>query len=115
MRIKSKEFWDAVSCKLIETIISVKIWIMLAIFYFVQRLFLVNNELRIFMMTAVTEQQKLQILCNLQGKIYDIAISLIISGIVVIVLSRVTFQHTRLQNSYHKDLDKSQEIQNDFV
>jgi len=115
MRIKSKEFWDAVLCKLIETAISVKIWILVVIFYFVNRLYSVGDELRIFMMTAISEAPKMQILSNLQGKIYDIATALIISGIVVIVLSRTTFQHTRLKNKYHKEIDKSQEIQNDFM
>jgi len=115
MRIKSKAFWDAVFCKLIETAISVKIWILVIICYFVTRLYCVGDELRAFMFTSVSEVQKMQILSSLQGKIYDIATSLIISGIVVIVLSRATFQHARLQNSYHKELDKSQEIQNDFM
>lgn len=116
MRIKSKEFWDAVFCKLVETTISVKIWILVIIFYFVTRLYSVGDELRAFMLTSVSEVQKMQILSSLQGKIYDIATSLIISGIIVIVLSRATFQHARLKNSYHKEtVDKSQEIQNDFM
>lgn len=115
MRIRSEEFWDAVICKLVETVISVKIWILVAIFYFVGRLYTVSDELRIFMTNTALETQKMQIISGLQGKIYDIATALIISGVVVIVLSRVTFQHARLQNSYHKDLDKSQEIQNDFM
>ena len=116
MRIKSKEFWDAVFCKLIETAISVKIWILIMIFYFVSRLYCVGDELRVFMMTSISEVPKMQILASLQGKIYDIATSLIISGIVVIVLSRTTFKYARLKNSYHKtEVDKSQEIQNDFM
>jgi len=115
MRITSKEFWDAVLCKLIETVISVKIWILVAIFYFVIRLYAVCDELRAIMVISVSELQKMQILSSLQGKIYDIAVSLIISGMVVIVLSRITFQHARLNNSYHKEMDKSQEIQNDFM
>ena len=115
MRITSKEFWDAVFCKLIETIISVKIWILISIFYFVNRLYSVGDELRIFMMTAISEAPKMQILSSLQGKVYDIATALIISGVIVIVLSRITFQHTRLKNRYHKEIDKSQEIQNDFM
>jgi hypothetical protein len=115
MRITSKDFWDAVLCKLVETAISVKIWILIAIFYFVTKLFSVCSELRTIMLVSTTELQKIQILCSLQGKLYDIATSLIISGMVVIVLSRVTFQHARLNNSYHKEINKSQEIQNDFM
>jgi len=115
MRISSKEFLDAVFCKLVETFISVKIWILIIIFCFVNRLYCVCDELRMVMLTSVSEVQKIQILSSLQGKIYDIASALVISGVVVIVLSRATFKYARLQNSYHQDLNKSQEIQNDFM
>lgn len=121
MRFFSKKFWDAVFCKLTETIISVKIWILILMVYFVNRLYGVADELRNFMMVSITEIQKMQVLVSLQGKLYDIATSLMISGIVVIVLSRVTFQHAKLKNGYHKvTLSESEkndvdEIKNNFA
>lgn len=120
MRILSKNFWDAVIIKLVETAISVKIWILIVIIYFVNRLYSVSGELMKFMMTAVTEVDKMKVLASLQGKIYDIATSLIISGIVVIVLSRVTFQYAKLKNGYHvqnlseDDKNSVDEIKNNF-
>lgn len=113
MRITSKEFWDAVLHKLIETAISVKIWIMGMIVYFVTRLYMVADDLRKFMILNISiETQKIQILSNLQGKIYDIATALILSGVVVVVLSRVSFQHTRLK--YNNDEDEEEQIKNNF-
>ena len=119
MSIISKKFWDAVFIKLVETSISVKIWILVVIVYFVNRLYCVADELRNFMMLpSVSEVQKMQILASLQGKIYDIATSLVISGIVIIVLSRVTFQHARLKNGYYKseaEKDSVESIKDNFA
>lgn len=112
MRLTSKAFWDAVGNKIIETLISVKIWIMGFILFFVHRLFLAADELRTFIMASTSlDAQKLQILVGLQGKIYDIAVSLLISGVVVIVLSRVTFQYAKLKNGYH-DVTLSEDQKN---
>jgi len=82
--------------------ISVKIWILVAIFYFVNRLYNVADEIREFMtLPAISEVQKMKVLSMFQGKIYDIATALIITGIVVIVLSRVSFQMAKLKNENH--------------
>lgn len=122
MRLTSKAFWDAVTSKIIETLISVKIWIMGFILFFVYRLFLAADELRVFIMASTTlDSQKLQVLAGLQGKIYDIAVSLLISGVVVIVLSRVTFQYAKLKNGYHSyelaedEKNVVDEIKNNFA
>ena len=34
MRIKSAEFWDAILCKILETISSVKVWVIFAVICF---------------------------------------------------------------------------------
>ena len=79
MRITSKNFWDAVSTKLVETAISVKIWILATMVYFVYRLYGVADELRDFMMSpTMSDIKKIQIISSLQGKVYDIATSLLI-------------------------------------
>ena len=113
MRITSKEFWDKVLCKLIETFISVKIWILGVIIYFVVRLYCVADELRNFMIVSVFESQKMQVLSVLQSKIYDIGTTLLLSGIVVIVLSRVSFQMARLKKE-NGDSDV-ESIKDEFV
>jgi hypothetical protein len=121
MRVISKNFWDAVLTKLIETAISVKIWILVVIVFFVNRLYSVADELRLFMVSSITEVEKMKVLCSLQCKVYDIATSLIISGIVVIVLSRVTFQYAKLKNGYHNgtlSVDQKEdvdELKNNFA
>lgn len=116
MGFTSGKFWDAVFCKLVETLISVKIWILCMMVFFVNRLYCVNDELRAFMLTPVaTEIQKWQILTNLQGKLYDIGTTLILSGVVVIVLSRVTFQHAKLKNGSPTDKESTEAIKNNFA
>jgi hypothetical protein len=104
MEILSKFYWSAVLTKLVETIISVKFWILCIATYLVFKLISIYIEMKDVIINAINtnnlDPTLIQILVNWSSSILDISLAMFTGVIVVITLSREVFKHAKISNSY---------------
>ncbi len=104
MEILSKFYWSAVLTKLVETIISVKFWILCIATYLVFKLISIYIEMKDVIINTINtnnlDPTLIQILVNWSSSILDISLAMFTGVIVVITLSREVFKHAKISNSY---------------
>lgn len=97
MKITSKTFWDTILAKIIITLTSVKIWVLVWTFFIVLELYKVAAEVRAFMFLYPTNIELIKILTDFQAKLYDISNAVLLGVVVVIVLSRESIKYTKMK------------------
>ncbi len=120
MEIKTKEYWSAVGCKLIETFISVKLWILVLASIFAFKMIGIYVEMKDVILhlamnphTQISTNEILQTITPWSSKLLDITLAMFTGVIVVITLSREVFKHAKISESYK--FDKSENIKNGMV
>ncbi len=121
MEIKTKEYWSAVGCKLIETFISVKLWILALATFFAFKMVSIYVEMKdVILHLAMNPHDNLStpellaVLTPWSSKLLDITLAMFTGVIVVITLSREVFKHAKISESYkfpngHKPQHRSSE------
>jgi hypothetical protein len=95
MNIKKKEYWSAIACKLIETFISVKLWILILASFFVWQLLGVFVEIKDFVFMN-PEIKSIEHILSWSKKILDISLAMFTGVIITVLLSREVFKHARI-------------------
>lgn len=114
--IHSPVFWNAIACKLVEQLISVKMWVMVFAAILVWRLFSIVQEIKQITFRllegglAVTAEGMAEILTAWFGKILDITLAFFTAVIVVILLSREVFKHAKIGNGKEEE-EKTGEVE----
>lgn len=108
--IRSKIFWDAVGCKLIEQFVSVKLWVITFASIFAWKilnivieikdvtLYLVNNNL--------STETIISLLTQWSGKLLDVTLTFFTAVIVIILLSREVFKHKVIEVNHEDNTSK---------
>ncbi len=112
MEIKTKEYWSAVGCKLIETFISVKLWILALASIFAFKMISIYVEMKDVILHLamnphdnLSTPELLSILTPWSSKLLDITLAMFTGVIVVITLSREVFKHAKISESYKFNKD----------
>lgn len=107
MDIISKSYWSAIGCKLTETLISVKLWIIVFASYFAFKIFSIVNDIKQTSLKIIespeghmASTEVLTILTNWSSKLLDVTLAMFTGVIVVITLSREVFKHAKISKSY---------------
>lgn len=107
MRFFTKDFWDLVLVKMVELMVSVKIWVLFWVSFLVYKIHGVGNDINDFILVNIhsLDANKITILAGLEKNIYDISTAMLTGVIVVIVLSRQVFKHKKLDNNGSSEKD----------
>ena len=99
MRIMSKKFWDLVFCKTVETLISVKLWILALTSFTCFRILDLNSEIKDYIFLINESNIELsKLLVTWSSKLMDINLAMFTGVIVVVTLSREVFKHAMLKD-----------------
>ena len=116
MEITNKHYWSAVGCKLIETLISVKLWVIVLTSYFAFRLIGLYSEIKDTIISIAVnpdiEMKAVEILGLLtpwSSKLLDITLAMFTGVIVVVTLSREIFKHAKISKEYSNDESKTKD------
>lgn len=107
MLINSKRYWSAIACKLVETFISVKLWVLVLASFFAWKLLGIFIEIKdfVFLNSGI---EALSSILDWSKKILDIALAMFVSVIVTVLLSREVFKHAKISmKSDDTDSEKS--------
>ena len=126
MDILTKQYWNAVLAKLIETFISVKLWIIVLASFFAYKLINLFIEIKDVILKFainphldINNNEMLSILTTWSKSLLDITFAMFASVIVVIVLSREVFKHAKISKNYefecNKDHTTSKDIKDGMV
>lgn len=125
MEILTKKYWNAVLSKLIETFISVKLWIIVLASFFAFKLIYLFIEIKDVILTFaidphldINNNEMLSILTTWSKSLLDITFAMFASVIVVIVLSREVFKHAKISKNYEFGCEKdhtSKDIKDEMV
>ncbi len=114
MEILTKIYWSAVLTKLVETLISVKFWILCIATYLVFKLINIYVEMKDVIISLVSTNtvpetnSLIQILANWSSSILDVSLAMFTGVIVVITLSREVFKHAKISNTYNFEENKKE-------
>jgi len=105
VEIARKAYWSAVGCKLVETFISVKLWILAIAILFALKLVLLFSDIKEVILQMVLKPTPetaalVPVLCTWSEKLIDNTLAMFISVIVVVVLSREIFKDAKISKSY---------------
>jgi len=111
--ITSKKYWSTVACKLVETFISVKLWILALATYMTSKMLIIVIEIKDFILKIVEHPSPsvpteviVPLLTEWSSKQLDVIIAMFTGVIVVVTLSREVFKHTRISKQY--EFEKSE-------
>jgi hypothetical protein len=122
MEILTKAYWSAILTKLVETLISVKFWVLCIATYLVFKLINIYIEMKDVIISLVNTNtvpetnSLIQILANWSSSVLDISLAMFTGVIVVITLSREVFKHAKISNSYkfEEDISKNKRRRRDL-
>lgn len=107
MKITSKEYWSAVTRKLIETFISVKLWIVALASYFAIKMLYIYIDMKNFIFTMVengnADPRLISTITTWSSELLDVTLAMFTGVIITVVLSREVFKHTRISTEYKYD------------
>jgi hypothetical protein len=122
MEILTKAYWSAILTKLVETLISVKFWVLCIATYLVFKLINIYIEMKDVIISLVNTNtvpetnSLIQILANWSSSVLDVSLAMFTGVIVVITLSREVFKHAKISNSYRfeEDISKNKRCRRDL-
>jgi len=112
----SKAYWGAFFAKLFESLISVKLWIILISTFFAYRMLNICIDIKEVVIKLSqdpnTSNELIRIFSNWSTSILDTTLAMFTGVIVVITISREVFKHAKIDKYYMKEPSKDENSPN---